>query len=51
MSQHAGAGKREIQVQFVDPAHHRQVRVGYWPRQVVHVRAREIQQLGLPRQG
>ena len=51
VAQHAGAGEREVQMQLVDPAHQPQVGVGYRPRQVVHVRARQIQQLGLPRHG
>jgi hypothetical protein len=47
-AQHAGAGERDVQMQLIDPSHQHQVGVGYRARQVVHVRAREIQQLGLP---
>jgi hypothetical protein len=47
IAQHAGTGKREVQVQLVDAPHHREVRLRHRPRQVVHVRARELQQLGL----
>jgi len=51
VAQHTRASKREVQVQLVDPSHQHQIGVGYLPWQVVHVRARKIQQRGLPRHG
>jgi len=41
----------KFKCQLVDPTHQQQIGIGHRARQVVHVRARQIQQLGLPRYG
>jgi hypothetical protein len=46
--QHLSPRKRILQVQFVNPPHKRQRRIGDGPRLVVHCRLGELPQLALP---
>lgn len=46
IAQHPCNGEREFQVQRLDAPHQQQVRLGHGPRQVIDIRARELQQLG-----
>src|SRR5262252_504967 len=48
-SQHARAGERELQMQPVEPAHDRKVRLRYRPRPIVDAAAANVQNFGLRR--
>lgn len=48
IAQHAGASERKLQVQFVDPAHQRQILGRFRRRLIVGRRARQLQYLALP---
>ena len=48
VAQHAAAGKRIVEVQFVDPAHQRQVRFAGFLRSVGRRLTRQRQDLALP---
>src|SRR4029077_336755 len=50
ISQHPAARERVVEMQFVDPAHDRQIPRRYWPRLVVQAAPAELQKLRLTRQ-
>lgn len=47
VAQHPRAGEREVQMKFIDPAHHCQVVAEHGLGQVVEVRARDANELGV----
>ena len=51
VAQHSGAHEGMLQVQFIDPAHERQINWADRLGQVVHRAAAELEQLGLARDG
>ena len=50
VAQHPAARERVVQMQLVDPPHHRQIGRRHRPRQVVDAAPAELQDLRLPRQ-
>ena len=49
ITQHAGAGKRILQMQLVNPTHQRQCRVRNWLRLIVRGGPSQVQHLALSR--
>jgi hypothetical protein len=50
IAQHPATRERVVEMQLVDPPHHRQLNRRYWPGPVIDAAPAELQQLGLPDQ-